>query len=114
MRQAFPELTVPEFPRKPEALRSWFLTDVVYPSFPKYRLTAEDAAKTEQYRAHAARRGLESSLDYEAFLDSLDMRLIYHVDSPATIERASQLSQKTNQFNVTTRRYSPATIARFV
>ena len=114
MRQTLPEVTIPDFPPRPELLRSWFLKEVVYRHFPKYKLTREDSAKTEQYRAQTARRDLRAVVDFDAFLRNLEIDLKYHVDSAATIERASQLSQKTNQFNVTTKRYSPADITHFV
>jgi FkbH-like protein len=114
VKERLPQVVVPDWPGKPEMLSAWFVDRVAYEHFPKYRLTQEDGDKTHQYARHAQRRQLASGSDARDFIDRLDIRVEYHVDCADRVDRASQLTQKTNQFNATTRRYSPADIRRFV
>jgi FkbH-like protein len=50
----------------------------------------------------------------DAYLASLGTTLTIHHDDAAIIPRMAQLTQKTNQFNLTTRRYTEADIERMV
>lgn len=111
---SMPEISVPEFPARIEDLPRWFIDDVVRPYFGKYRITSEELAKTEQYRANESRRDFAVNLDLDAFLDALQIECDIKVDSPDTVVRASQMTQKTNQFNLTTRRCEIPEIARYV
>ncbi len=74
-------------------------------------LTAEDVERAGQYRQEAQRQELLSSItDIEAYLESLEMqahiREFRAVDAP----RISQLINKSNQFNLTTRRRTEAQV----
>jgi FkbH-like protein len=74
-------------------------------------LTAEDRAKTELYAQERRRRELSESVgrgggDLHAYLAMLKMKIRVSLDAPAHVARVSQLTQKTNQFNLTTRRYN--------
>lgn len=106
VRQQLPEVAVPEFPKQPYALPTFFAS-LVNDYFQAYALTAEDAAKTEQYRANAMR-----SAEQEAFSDLTDfirsLRIEMHIESLTdfNLARAAQMTQKTNQFNLTTHRYT--------
>jgi FkbH-like protein len=82
--------------------------------FGKYAITAEDAAKTEQYRANDARRTMAASFDLEGYLAELGIECSIHVDMENQLIRAAQMTQKTSQFNLTTRRYEVTDLARFV
>jgi len=67
----------------------------------------EDRARTEQYRRGAAiesARAAAGSVD--AFLEGLHMRGAAAAVTPANLARVVQLTNKTNQFNLTTRRYT--------
>jgi FkbH-like protein len=101
---ALPDVAVPGFPDRIEMLQRWFVQEVVRPYFGKYRITSEDLTKTEQYRANEARRQFAQGFDIDRFLDELDIVCTFSVDNPETIVRASQMTQKTNQFNLTTLR----------
>ena len=72
-------------------------------------LTVEDLKKTEMYAQERVRRQLrqnaERSGGLEDYLASLEMVMTVGIDDPAPLKRLSQLTQKTNQFNLTTRRY---------
>lgn len=79
------------------------------------RLTKEDEAKTEQYRAEAERSTAQAgSASLEDYLRSLDIEILYNVNEPQHIPRIAQLTNKTNQFNLTTRRYSENAIRDFM
>lgn len=113
MQAALPEVAVPEFPKDtaklPEMLaqvyRDWFYT---------LETTEEDRRKTAAYQVENARRELAAqSVSVESYLKSLDIRATFRQARPQDLPRVAQLTQKTNQFNVTTRRYSEADIARF-
>jgi FkbH-like protein len=112
--QFLPEVAVPGFPDRIENLPTWFLREVVPVYFGKYAITAEDTAKTEQYRAKEARRHLAVHFDLDHYLDQLGIECSIHVDARNRLVRAAQMTQKTNQFNLTTRRYDVTDLARFV
>jgi FkbH-like protein len=81
-------------------------------AFERLTTTREDATRTEMYRAQRERRQAEqSALSLEDFLSSLDMKVTIEQASDASIKRVGELTQKTNQFNLTTRRYTSAQIA---
>ena len=74
---------------------------------------AEDRRRTELYRNEREREQLRQNFQsLEDFYRSLAMRLEIHALSSETIERAADLSRRTNQFNFTTRRYSVADLER--
>ncbi len=76
------------------------------------KLTADDLNRAEMYRANAARAAVRSSIaDYGEYLDSLDMKADIRPFEPLYIARIAQLTNKSNQFNVTTRRYTEGEIA---
>lgn len=109
-----PGVVVPEFPAQIENLPAWFLREIVPAWFGKYTLTAEDLNKTGQYRVNEERRQLSSSLDLDAFLRDLQIECVLQVDPAGQINRIAQMTQKTNQFNLTTRRYEIPDIQRFL
>jgi FkbH-like protein len=114
VRTALPGVAVPEFPVRAEKLLSWFLREVVPAWFGKYNITAEDLAKTQQYRMNEERQCLSRSLDLDTFLVNLKIECTTHVDPVEQINRIAQMTQKTNQFNLTTRRYQIPEIQRFL
>ena len=69
----------------------------------------DDLRRVEMYRQNAERAKAQSSFaDYGEYLDSLEMKAVIEDFSPMTIARITQLTNKSNQFNLTTRRYTPA------
>jgi FkbH-like protein len=105
MRAELPEvitIQVPEESGYAEFLRNLWMFD-------KLTVTAEDASRTQMYRENVARRAVEQSAsDIEQFLAALEMQI--DIAAPAEEEwpRLEQLTQRTNQFNFTTRRRSAA------
>jgi FkbH-like protein len=114
VRKFLPEVAVPDFPARVENLQTWLLREVAPVYFGKYAITAEDEEKTEQYRANTARQKLAASFDLDGYLRELNIDCNIQVDAPAQLVRAAQMTQKTNQFNLTTRRYEVTDLARFV
>ena len=108
IKQMLPEVEVPDFPSKPYELIPFF-KELVEKYFRIYTVTREDKAKTEQYQANAKRRAEQSRFaDLESYLYSLDMQLDVIPADEHNLARIAQMTQKTNQFNLTTRRYSEA------
>ena len=112
VRQALPEIDVLELPADP-AHYARTLWD--YLGFESATLTAEDAARTDQYRARAAVTQLEQGVgSVEELWESLDMQATIAPFNELDLPRIVQLIGKTNQFNLTTRRYNQAQIESFV
>jgi FkbH-like protein len=82
------------------------------PVFERLSVSAEDLQRGDMYRGQRERLKLETSAaSREDFYRSLDQRAEIGRVSAATLARVAQLTQKTNQFNLTTRRYSEPQIA---
>ena len=78
-------------------------------------LTEEDRRKTEMYVQDRKRRDLAASgIDLPGYLRSLQMEISVSLDDRRQIARIAQLSQKTNQFSLTTRRYTEDEVARLI
>ncbi len=74
-------------------------------------LSEDDLKRSEMYKANAQRASLEKSFsDYGEYLDSLSMKAEIARFAPPYLQRIAQLTNKSNQFNVTTRRYTEAEI----
>lgn len=74
-------------------------------------LSKDDINRTEMYIENAKRNELQASFsNYEDYLLSLEMKGEIKAFAPAYMSRIAQLSNKSNQFNLTTRRYSQAEI----
>ena len=75
----------------------------------------EDKKKTEQYKANADRAQAQNSFtDFGAFLESLDIQITIEAANEFNIPRIAQMTQKTNQFNLTTKRYTDADVKGFL
>jgi FkbH-like protein len=111
VRQELPEVGVPELPPAPEYYPTMLLAAGYFESL---QFTAEDRVRAAQYQENAARTvALGAASNMGAYLESLNM--IAHVARFDDTGRAriTQLINKTNQFNLTTQRYSEADIAAF-
>lgn len=106
IRQLLPMVSVPEWPAQPYEFPT-FYAQLVKEYFSVYTLTEEDKKKTEQYRQNANRAQLQAQFtDMTDFLRSLDIQLTIAPATEITIPRIAQMTQKTNQFNLTTKRYT--------
>lgn len=69
----------------------------------------DDLKRGEMYRQNAERAKMQSAFaDYGAYLDSLQMQAEIADFSPINLARITQLTNKSNQFNLTTKRFTPA------
>ena len=79
--------------------------------FEAVSMSKEDLARGALYEANAARAtAVAQFANYGEYLDSLEMRAEIATFKPVYLERITQLTNKTNQFNLTTRRYTQAEI----
>ena len=111
VRDALPEVKVVALPNDSalyvSALKA--LND-----FNMLQLTAEDLNKGKLYSDQKNREKLkEAATDITSYLRSLEMTLTFEPANDFNIPRLAQLTQKTNQFNMTTKRYQEEDIRRF-
>ena len=77
--------------------------------------TAEDERKTKIYQQEHLRKEQSSQFNsIDDYLTSLGLKMKITWDSHIPVSRAAQLTQKTNQFNLTTKRYTEADIHRML
>ena len=111
VRQMLPEVAVPELPDDP-AYYPAALAQAGY--FETTGLSSDDAKRAEQYNANAKRSmELETIGDYGDYLRSLGMACEVSPFDAVGRTRIAQLVNKSNQFNLTTRRYTEAEIRSF-
>ena len=109
VRRELPMVAVPEVPDDP-AYYPRYLAAAGY--FEAVAFSEEDRARADQYQTNAARAELMSSAsDMSSYLRSLDMRCRIGPVSSANRARVAQLINKSNQYNLTTRRYTEAEVA---
>lgn len=114
VKQLLQQVEVPDFPEKPYMLMPFFKT-LVERYFRIYAVTGEDLAKTQQYQSNAMRRAEQSRFaDLESYLFSLDMSLDIIPADDHNLSRIVQMTQKTNQFNLTTRRYNETDVRTYL
>lgn len=103
VRAALPEVAVPELPDEPAHVPRR-LADAGY--FEALSITPEDRSRADDYLANRDRGALKRSLpDLDSYLRELGMKLEWSPFNAADIPRLAQLSGRTNQFNLTGRRY---------
>jgi FkbH-like protein len=108
IRQLRPEVAVPELPLD----ASGYIRALErHRFFQPLALSTEDLKRTDYYKADSARQAAESSAEeLDGFLKSLEMTAIFGPVDSSTLERTAQLIQRSNQFNLTTRRHSAADV----
>ncbi|MBE5866182.1 MAG: HAD-IIIC family phosphatase [Lachnospiraceae bacterium] len=113
IKQILPMVEVPDFPDRPEELAGR-MCEVYHEFFEKPFVTAEDLAKTRQYAEKVKRdEAQKQATSFEEYLKQLQIE-IERVDAGKNLERLLQLVNKTNQFNLTTRRYTMEEIQKIV
>jgi FkbH-like protein len=110
-RKEAPQLFVPELPD--DALYYPSLAGD-FPPFGTLDYTAEDAMRNAMYQAEKNRREFAENLSYEEFLSSLKISIKITRIGDENIQRVAQLTQKTNQFNMTTKRYATGDIEKMI
>jgi len=111
VRSELPEVAVIRLPPDRSVEYASLLAGCGY--FDTLTLSGEDKKRGEMYRAEAGRKKLQAeATDLESYYASLEMVVDVHLADDFAVPRIAQLTQKTNQFNLTTRRYSEAEIQK--
>lgn len=109
VREMIPEVTVPELPEDPAAVPAYLESLHL---FEAVSFSEEDAARTAQYQAEAGRAAAQAKFaSYDEYLQALNMQGEIKPFDSFHFPRIAQLTQRSNQFNLRTVRYSEADIA---
>ncbi|HUS15302.1 MAG TPA: HAD-IIIC family phosphatase, partial [Chloroflexia bacterium] len=111
VRAELPQVLTPELPADPAYYRTALLELRVFDSL---TLTDEDRKRNTHYLQQRARQAFaaqyESGTSLDQYLADLQMVVEIAPATAATLPRIAQLTTKTNQFNLTTQRYTEAQI----
>ena len=108
VRRELPMVAVPELPADPALYPRALLAGGW---FEATAFAQEDRQRADQYRANAERAAFAGTSDMAGYLASLDMVADFRPFDPVNRARIAQLINKSNQFNLTTRRYTEAQVA---
>jgi FkbH-like protein len=112
VREELPMVAVPEVSEDPSTYART-LADAGY--FEGVSITDEDRARSQQYQSNRERDQLKASAtDLASYLRGLEMQLIWKRFDQVGLQRTVQLINKTNQFNLTTRRYSEEDVVSLI
>jgi len=111
VRDALPEVLVVDLPEDPSL---YLNTLIQLNDFNTFQITEEDKKKGKIYAQQRNRNQFEKiATDITEYLKGLNMVVTVQKANKFNIPRISQLTQKTNQFNMTTRRYLEEDIKKF-
>ena len=111
VRENIPGITVPELPEDPGDYLEFLYGENL---FETVSYSGADKDRTKQYQVEAQRVSLQKTFTSEAdFLKSLNMVSIVSGFTKFNIPRVAQLSQRSNQFNLRTVRYTETDIQAF-
>lgn len=106
VKEFLPEVEVPDFPEKPYDLVGFFW-EIYHRYFTVFELSSEDLKKTEQYKENFFRNESKKVFEnMDDYLASLGIQIDIMTASDTNMQRIAQMTQKTNQFNLTTQRYT--------
>jgi len=109
IRQVLPEVEVIHLPKNKAVEYRDILVSCGL--FDTLTLSEEDKKRGAMYKAEATRKKLQTEItDMDTYYKSLEMELEIRFPDAFSIPRVAQLTQRTNQFNLTTRRYSESDI----
>lgn len=112
VREMLPEVFVVDLPEDPCDYIKIIEELKIFNSF---SITEEDLEKQQMYLSQKKRDKFQSNLnDLESFLKELKLEISILDVKEFNVSRASQLTQKTNQFNLTTKRYTEEDIKSFL
>jgi FkbH-like protein len=114
VKSALPGIVAPEFPKEPYNINI-FIKTVLEDYFQIYSLTKEDLDKTSQYKENFQRDNFKGEFtSVDDFLKNLGIEITISKADKFNISRIAQMTQKTNQFNLTTYRYTENEIRGFI
>ncbi len=103
-----PDITVPELPEDPAMYLSYLKSLNL---FETASYSENDKDRTKQYQAEVGRTTMQSNFqNFDDYLKSLEMQATVHPFEEFEFPRISQLTQRSNQFNLRTIRYTEAEI----
>lgn len=112
VKQNIPDITVPDLPEDPAEYLPYLQSLNL---FETASISEEDASRTLQYQEEASRKVLQKQFTTEAeFLESLEMVAVIKPIDSFTRPRVAQLTQRSNQFNLRTQRYTDGDIAKIM
>jgi FkbH-like protein len=112
LRQALPEVMTLQLSGEPAGFADWLLQLGVFDAL---GYTEEDRKRADMYRGEVQRaRHRDSIGSMDDYLASLEMVLSVERVSAQSLARAADLTQRTNQFNMTTRRRTAAEIEQWL
>jgi len=103
IRSLLPEVFVPDLPSDAAAYTN-FLCNLS--CFETFSLTQEDQSRNIMYVQERHRNKQKSLLSYDDFLQDLEIKVSIHKLNDMNINRISQLTQRTNQFTISGKKYS--------
>lgn len=113
VKKSLPEVTVIDVPKE---IYKWpdILLNLI--EFSKFQVTEEDLFKSDQYKSRAEfnRNKKNINFDQKDFLKKINLKPSIAVVDHSSLSRAAQLTQKTNQFNLRTKRYSEIELQKIV
>lgn len=112
IRQHVPETAVPEMTDGDQVNPDQFIRILDKNAyFEVVTLSEDDKHRNEMYKANAMRKEQEESFgNYSDFLKSLEMKAVIRGFEPVYYSRIAQLTNKSNQFNLTTKRMTQAEV----
>jgi len=112
IKQTLPEVSVLDLPTDST---KYVQTLLDYKGFNTFEFTEEDKKRNEMYLQEKQRNEYKNSfIDIDTFLRGLDLRVSIKEVDDFLAPRIAQLTQKTNQFNLTTNRYQEDDIENFI
>lgn len=112
IRNRLPETEVLQIP---ENIYEWPKVFAEHNPFVMMSQSAEDTQRSRMYQQEGVRRHHRKIFDnIDDYLASLELKGIIRKDDPRDIPRIAQLTQKTNQFNLTTRRHTEGQISEMM
>lgn len=112
IRNTLNEVVVLDFPEEPYLLTSYY-SEKLKDLFGIYKLTDDDRNKSNQYKAKLnadKEKNFFTSID--EFIKSLNMQIDFEEMNDSNATRIEELINKSNQFNLTTRRYNRSTLEK--
>ena len=111
IKESLPMVEVIQVPEK-----LYFYPNILFKDglFDSLSYSDEDKKRNELYQTELLRKNSQKQFsDIKGYLHSLDIVVSIGLDHSSSIPRLAQLTQKTNQFNLTTKRYSEEDIKLF-
>ena len=79
-----------------------------FPGLSKFSIKHEDAIRSRDTKANEERKQIMNNCNFDEYLKSLNVKILYEINNTENIARISELSKKTNQFIFNYKRYSEA------